>query len=250
MRHKSGTPLRATIWHAPAPLRSEHVLEGSPVPIGTSHLLAALARPASTHPVGKHLARSRLRVRIGGVLWFRTGSSETCYDSDQRGGDRLNARLAGNSTSTKQGPCATVMRRPQMLARPMQSPAPDFCSDLDEVLRYLGLGDKEGLAFFHRAQDLQSFLMHREAVKLLRDNPALAKRVEATLSRWRTQQDSRKAAVLAQWTEIVEARNWDAALANTEVAQQLRQASPLAGVLPDDTRLGIIRYISALKRSG
>lgn len=131
----------------------------------------------------------------------------------------------------------------------MRAPSPDFCPDLDEVLRYLGLGDKMGLAQFHRAQDLQSFLMHRAAVKLLRGGPALVSHVEATLSRWRTREDTHSAALLAQWAKIVRSRDWNAPLANTAVAQQLRQGSPMAGLLPDETRLGIIRYVSDLKRA-
>jgi hypothetical protein len=126
----------------------------------------------------------------------------------------------------------------------------DFCCDLEEVLRYLHLGDPRGLGSLHRAQDLQSFLMHREAVKLLRADPTLVERVGATLSRWMERADPHSRPLLERWTQIVAARDWDAALASSDEAQQLRQASPFAGLLPEDTRLAIIKYVWELKRSG
>lgn len=130
----------------------------------------------------------------------------------------------------------------------MQTPS-DFCPDLDEILEYLRLGGREGLASLHRAQDLQSFLMNRAAVRLLREDAALIRHVEANLSRWRKEEDLNSLPLLVRWSEIVAMQDWDAALANTDIAQQLRQASPLAGVLPHDTRLAIIRYVQVLKNS-
>lgn len=126
---------------------------------------------------------------------------------------------------------------------------PDFPCDIEEVLAYLGLGDRGGLASLHRAQDLQSFLMHREAVRLLRADPTLVAQAEVTLSRWMSNSDPHSRPLLERWTEIVAAPDWDAVLANSDDAQQLRQASPFAGVLPDETRLAIIRYVWELKRS-
>lgn len=126
---------------------------------------------------------------------------------------------------------------------------PDFCSDIEEVLEYLHLGDRSGLGSLHRAQDLQSFLLHREAVKLLRADPALVGRVQATLSRWIEGADPHSRPLLARWAQIVAAQDWDAALANTDQAQQLRQASPFASLLPEYTRLAVIRYVQELKRS-
>ena len=111
----------------------------------------------------------------------------------------------------------------------------------------MGLGDQKGLGIFHRAQDLQSFLMHREAVRLLRANPALVHQLEDTLWRWREQDDAHSAPLRQHWMGLVARRDWDAALANTEFAQQLRQASPFAGLLPNETRLAIIRYVKGLK---
>lgn len=123
------------------------------------------------------------------------------------------------------------------------------CSDIEWVLEYLHLGDRRGLGSLHRSQDLQSFLMHREAVKLLRADPAVVQKAEATLRRWMASADPRSRPLLVQWAQIVAAQDWDAALASSDQAQQLRQASPFAGLLPEDTRLAIIQYVQELKRS-
>lgn len=126
---------------------------------------------------------------------------------------------------------------------------PDFCPDLDAVLAHLRLGDRTALISLHRAQDLQSWLMHREAVKLLRADTALVRRVEATLSRWRESADVHSRPLMNRWAQIVAARDWDAALASGDEAEQLRQASPFAGLLSSDTRLAIIQYVRELQRA-
>lgn len=126
---------------------------------------------------------------------------------------------------------------------------PEFCRDINDVLKHLGLGAPSGLAWHHRAQDLQSFLMHREAVRLLRADPELVKKVEMTLSRWIQSVDPHSRPLLERWAAIIALRDWDAALANSEDAQHLRQASPFAALLPEDTRLSIIRFVTDLKRA-
>lgn len=146
---------------------------------------------------------------------------------------------------SKPRPACLVRRRAVVSNMPMSLP-PDFCRDIEEVLAYLALGDLSGLASLHRVQDLQSFLMHREAVGLLRANPTLVAQAEVRLSRWMSNSEPYSRPLLERWTEILAARDWDAALANSDDAQQLRQASPLAGLLPDDTRLAIIRYVREL----
>jgi len=99
----------------------------------------------------------------------------------------------------------------------------------------------------HRAQDLQSLLMHEEAVRLLREDPALVARLQQTLSRWSTRDDPNSRPLLRRWIDIVAARDWEAATADTEEGRQLRQASPMATLLPQETRLDIIRKVKALK---
>lgn len=99
----------------------------------------------------------------------------------------------------------------------------------------------------HRAQDVQSLLMHEEAVRLLRADPSLVVRLEQTLSRWSMRDDPNGRPLLQRWIDIVAARDWATATADTEEARQLRQASPMATLLPQETRLDIIRQVKALK---
>ena len=99
----------------------------------------------------------------------------------------------------------------------------------------------------HRAQDLQSLLMHQEAVRLVRRDPQLLKRLQETLSRWSTRKDPNSRPLLERWLDIVSRQDWDVVLAESEEAQQLRQASPMATLLPEESRLAIIRRVRALK---
>jgi hypothetical protein len=99
----------------------------------------------------------------------------------------------------------------------------------------------------HRAQDLQSLLMHQEAVRLVRSDPRLVERLQETLSRWSARSDPNSRPLLERWFDIVARQEWDLALADTEEAQQLRQASPMATVLPEETRLAIIGRVRDMK---
>ena len=101
----------------------------------------------------------------------------------------------------------------------------------------------------HGAQDLQSLLLHREAVLLLLATPALAARLENTLRRWRLRDDPNSLPLLKRWQQIIADRDWGTALADTEEAQQLRQASPLPTLVPEATRLAVIGAVKALKRA-
>jgi len=101
----------------------------------------------------------------------------------------------------------------------------------------------------HGAQDYQSLLMHVAAVRLLNQNPRLVDRAIATLSRWRENADPRSHGLLDEWARIIDKREWHRAVATDERANQLRQASPLATLLPEEKRLEIIRRVADLKRS-
>ena len=99
----------------------------------------------------------------------------------------------------------------------------------------------------HRAQDLQSLLMHQEAVRLLRKDPSLVAQLQQTLSRWLTRDDPNSRPLLQRWVDIVATQDWDVAIADTEEGRQLRQASPMSTLLPEATRLAIISKVKALK---
>lgn len=101
----------------------------------------------------------------------------------------------------------------------------------------------------HAAQDYQSLLMHVAAVRMLKQNPRLVDRALTTLERWRETADPHSYPLLDQWGRILETREWRIAVAPDERGNQLRQASPLATLLPQQKRLAIIRRVKALKRS-
>ena len=102
----------------------------------------------------------------------------------------------------------------------------------------------------HAAQDLQSLMLHREAVKLIQQHPSLIKKATDTLERWRTRGDEHTRPLWDEWAGILQRREWRKALANTQRGRQLRQASPLSVLLPQETRLRIIGEVRSLQRAG
>jgi transcriptional regulator with XRE-family HTH domain len=99
----------------------------------------------------------------------------------------------------------------------------------------------------HAAQDLTSLCLHREAVKLLRKQPELVDKARSILARWQATADEHAAPLLNEWSRILEKRDWRRVVANTERARQLRQASPLSPLLPEETRRRIRSEVAALK---
>ena len=100
----------------------------------------------------------------------------------------------------------------------------------------------------HRLQDLQSLALHEEAVRLAKANPALVLQARDTAKRWLATGDSRSASLWREWQAILEAGSWRKALGRTRHAQQLRQASPLVTVLPEEVRQRILKDVSDLKK--
>ena len=99
----------------------------------------------------------------------------------------------------------------------------------------------------HRVQDLQSLALHEEAVRLARTNPALVQRALDTVERWLETGDSRSGVLWREWEEILRKGAWRKVLGRTRRAQELRQASPLATVLPDNVRQSILAQVRRLK---
>lgn len=83
--------------------------------------------------------------------------------------------------------------------------------------------------------------MHREAVRMLKDDPSLAERALAILARWSGHVSERSKPLRDRWVQIISERDWSAALDESEHGNQLRQASPLSILLPTHVRLEIIR---------
>ncbi|WAC75619.1 helix-turn-helix domain-containing protein [Roseateles sp. SL47] len=100
----------------------------------------------------------------------------------------------------------------------------------------------------HQAQDLQSMALHTEAVRLVRADPALLQQAQDTLERWLRAGNSRSAGLWREWQEILREGKWRKALGRTRRAQELRQASPLPTVLPEQVRQAVLAQVSELKK--
>jgi transcriptional regulator with XRE-family HTH domain len=100
----------------------------------------------------------------------------------------------------------------------------------------------------HEVQDLQSLQLHRAAVALVKEDPALLLRAQETLNRWLRDGDSRSAGLWSEWSSILSHKSWRKVLGRTRRAQELRQASPLVTVLPGDVRQQILDQAAKLKR--
>jgi len=100
----------------------------------------------------------------------------------------------------------------------------------------------------HRLQDLQSLALHEEAVRLAKAHPALVTQAQDTAKRWLASGDSRSAGLWREWLNILGAGTWRKVLGRTRHAQQLRQASPLVTVLPNEARQRILKQVSDLKK--
>jgi len=100
----------------------------------------------------------------------------------------------------------------------------------------------------HELQDLQSLMLHQEAVRLMQKHPELIQQALATLDRWRQGGDSHSRFLWDEWSVILHRRAWRRALSHTKRSKELRQASPLATVLPPETRQRILDEIRQLKK--
>lgn len=90
--------------------------------------------------------------------------------------------------------------------------------------------------------------LHRAAVDLVKTEPVLLIKAQATLARWLNDGNSRSTSLWKEWDEILRQRTWRKVLGRTRRAQELRQASPLITVLSDEMRQSILNQISLLKR--
>jgi len=100
----------------------------------------------------------------------------------------------------------------------------------------------------HAAQDLQSMMLHREAVALIRKNPEkLIARAQQTLERWQARGPSASQPLWDEWKVVLHRKDWKKVLLKTRRAQELRQASPIVTLLPEETRLRILREVRELK---
>lgn len=102
----------------------------------------------------------------------------------------------------------------------------------------------------HDLHDLQSLMLHEEAVKLLRKQPALISRALENLENWRASGNAQSKALWDEWSVILHRRDWRRALARTQRSKELRQASPIAVLLPPDVREQVLEQVRQLKQGG
>jgi len=100
----------------------------------------------------------------------------------------------------------------------------------------------------HDIQDLQSLMLHEEAVRLLRTQPELIARALATIDKWRKSGNVHSRVLWDEWSVILHRRDWRRALVRTQRSNELRQASPLPGLLPPEVRERVLMQIQQLKR--
>jgi hypothetical protein len=96
-------------------------------------------------------------------------------------------------------------------------------------------------------QDLQSMALHKEAVRLLTEQPELVVKAAQTLELWRSTDGARSQGLWDEWAHILANQTWRKVLGRTRRAQELRQASPLPTVLPDAVRQDVLAQVRRLK---
>ena len=126
------------------------------------------------------------------------------------------------------------------------------------LLPALAHGVSGSLAHGHHIQDIQSLLLHRAAVRLILVNPLLVHKALQTIHNWLSNSPaSRTAPLWLQWQTFLEARTsesggmgsrraWDQVFAVKW--QQMRQASPLPGLLPQEVRAAVLEVVRDWKR--
>lgn len=101
----------------------------------------------------------------------------------------------------------------------------------------------------HRAQDLQSLALHEAAVQAIQARPELCERAQHTVDRWIEQSPaSRSLGLWWEWKTVLTNRTWRKVLGPTRRAQELRQASPIVGLLSPVVRERVLAEVTRLKR--
>ena len=84
-------------------------------------------------------------------------------------------------------------------------------------------------------------------MRLARADPELVQQAQDTLQRWLSAGDSRSSGLWREWHDILLHRSWRKVLGRTRRAQELRQASPLVALLPDEVRRDVLSQVRRLK---
>lgn len=129
----------------------------------------------------------------------------------------------------------------------------DLALVASDALRSFEMNDLSGLRVSvshanHELQDLQTLMLHEEAVRLIRKQPELIQLALDTLDRWRQGGPSRSQSLWDEWTIILHRKAWRKALSQTRRAKELRQASPMGTVLAPEVRQRILDDVQRLKK--
>ena len=96
----------------------------------------------------------------------------------------------------------------------------------------------------HQEIDQRSLALHQLVAKKIRDDPALLEKAKQILQRWRATVSPRTYAYLDEWQRLID-QGMDVCLAvaveDSERAAALRQASPLACLLPPKERFEFLK---------
>ncbi len=186
--------------------------------------------------LGQQLKQCRLEQRIGTVaLASRTGISRNTLRCIERG-----------DPSTAIGTYLRVMSALGVgVTFHLKAAAADEGSASDNVSHAMPVAAKRS---GHHLQDIQSLALHREAVRRVKNNPALVTQAMDVLTRWLATSTPRTAPLWLEWQHILETRAWRKVLACTDRAQQLRQASPLLTILEPPARQAILTQVADLRR--
>lgn len=99
----------------------------------------------------------------------------------------------------------------------------------------------------HGPQDYQSRLMHLEAVRMLKEDPELAIQLLEILARWDASGSVHSKPLRDRWVQIIQEQDWELATDDSVLGNQLRQASPMACILPTEIRLEIIQKVRDMR---
>lgn len=84
---------------------------------------------------------------------------------------------------------------------------------------------------------------------MVRADPSLEARALEILERWDMVTSIRSKPLRDEWKRIIAERDWKLALEESDRGQQLRQASPMASLLPEQVRLDIIQSARTMHAS-
>lgn len=93
-------------------------------------------------------------------------------------------------------------------------------------------------------REARRLALHQAAVQAIREHPERAEYALAVLNRWLAQRFPDQE-LAKEWQCLIESRNWDAFLEDSENGNRLRKGSPVACVVEQEERLTIIRRFRA-----